>query len=352
MQFGVVEHAQIVDAVGFGLRLVFLETRDFAFVAGDDHLADALMFDVVFCAILVKRFAARHAQFRLHRTGSVINASVNDFRVARTGVGAEGIFSFENDDFAPVAGKLARYGETHHASADYGAIQSFHDELYRCEARDFTVPCRVMARLAYTWLMDMCDIWDSRFAERSPMFEPLRPLALALAGDTWPAPERLNELALELGVVSGGGQPLRFVNVTGKDAPKAADYELRIHDEGIVPMRVANWHDFFNAVVWLTFPHIKSALNRGHARELRSNLASTRNRRRDALTLFDESGVLVFSCSREVLDGLRAFAWGRVLRDARNTFQTTTRCLIVVPCCTTAAGVSASKPCAINFAQI
>jgi hypothetical protein len=191
------------------------------------------------------------------------------------------------------------------------------------------VPCRVMARLAYTWLMDMCDIWDSRFAERSPMFEPLRPLALALAGDTWPAPERLNELALELGVVSGGGQPLRFVNVTGKDAPKAADYELRIHDEGIVPMRVANWHDFFNAVVWLTFPHIKSALNRGHARELRSNLASTRNRRRDALTLFDESGVLVFSCSREVLDGLRAFAWGRVLRDARNTFQTTTRCLIV-----------------------
>lgn len=169
------------------------------------------------------------------------------------------------------------------------------------------------------------------------MFAPLRPLARQLEGETWPAFARLNELAQSLAVVSGGGQPLRFVSAAEQAAPKAADYEQRIHNEGIVPLRERNWHDFFNAAAWLTFPRIKAALNRAHVDALRAQpltdrnaqSASGRNRRRDALTLFDESGVLVLSQSVAVLEDIRSFAWRRLFWDGRERFQATTQCLIV-----------------------
>ncbi len=181
------------------------------------------------------------------------------------------------------------------------------------------------------------DTWDCNFAERSPMLAPLRAVALALKGDTWPSLSRLNALAQRYGVVSGGGQPLRFMSAAEQALPKASDYEQRIHDEGVVTLRECNWHDFFNALAWLTFPLIKKALNRGHVEELNlqtaaerfSRTATARNRRRDALTLFDESGVLVFSSSTAVLDGIRAFAWRQVFWEEREQFQAATQCLIV-----------------------
>lgn len=197
------------------------------------------------------------------------------------------------------------------------------------------LPCWALWRTsAYTGVMDT---WDCNFVERSPMFEPLRPVARSLAGDAWPALARLNELAQSLVVVSGGGQPLRFVSAAERAAPKAADYEQRIHDEGTVSLRERNWHDFFNAVAWLTYPRVKAALNRAHVDALRAQpltdrnaqSVSGRNRRRDALTLFDESGVLVLSQGKAVLEDIRSFAWRRLFWDGRERFQATTQCWIV-----------------------
>ena len=167
------------------------------------------------------------------------------------------------------------------------------------------------------------DIWDQHFAARSPMFAPLRGIGDALAGKVWPPPARLNTLARERAVVSGGGQPLCFETLTQPTA--AADYESRIHDDGVVPLRADNWHDLFNAAAWLAFPRTKAVLNRAHVAALQVQQGAVRSPRRDALTLFDESGVLVLSRSRRVLDDIRAFAWQRLFWDRREELLASTR---------------------------
>ncbi len=170
--------------------------------------------------------------------------------------------------------------------------------------------------------------WDKHFAAHSPIFAPLRALGAALDCADWPVLDQLNAIARAGAVVSGGGQPLRFVSLSGQPAPAAADYELRTHDEGVVPVRDANWHDFFNAASWLVFPRTKAAVNRAHVEALRVQSSAVRNvrsRGRDALTLFDESGVLVLSRSRAVLAGIRDFAWKRVFWDERDGLPATTR---------------------------
>ncbi len=160
------------------------------------------------------------------------------------------------------------------------------------------------------------------------MFEPLRPLSAAWAG-AWPAPDALSEMARNKGIVSGGRQPLCFESLAAGVAPTAADYEWRCYTEGRVALREGCWHDFFNAASWMTFPRVKAALNRAHIDALRVQAESTRSRKRDAMTLFDESGVLVLSRSRAVLDAIRGFDWQRVFWDDRETLAASTRFVMV-----------------------
>ncbi len=164
------------------------------------------------------------------------------------------------------------------------------------------------------------------------MFEPLRAMAGGLQGPSWPTPQAFNALAAQHGASSGGGQPLQFIAPAGAAAPGAADYELAIHDQGRVPLRDANWHDFFNALAWLTFPRTKAALNRSHAAELqavaRNEGNNGRNVKRDALTLFDESGVLVLSRDPGVLARIRAFEWKQLFWTERERLMRTTQFLL------------------------
>jgi hypothetical protein len=175
-------------------------------------------------------------------------------------------------------------------------------------------------------------VWDPQFAMRSPMFRPLRNLAAVVQGAQWPTADRLNAMATRIAAVSGGGQPLRFASLSGAASPGAADYEMQIHDDGVVPLRDANWHDLFNALTWLAFPRTKAAMNHVHRDELRAapgGASRMRNARRDVLTLLDESGVLVLSNSSTMLERLRAFAWKRVFCDERETLTRTTRFLML-----------------------
>jgi len=90
-------------------------------------------------------------------------------------------------------------------------------------------------------------------------------------------------------------------------------YEEHIFSTGEIPTRAQNWHDFFNAQVWLQFPKIKSVINAQHVEEiakngLRHNQAN-RSRKRDALTLFDESGVIFVSSDEQVIKDLKNHHW-------------------------------------------
>lgn len=139
-------------------------------------------------------------------------------------------------------------------------------------------------------------------AEASPLFWPLRPWLLRLP-DT-PDLAALQALAgLELPSLADG-RPVRFV-------PPRADglaYESRVWLHGEIETRPDCWHDFFNALIWFAFPHTKRALTSAHVAAMQP-AGQARGGIRDALTHFDECGVLVLSSCPDLLDLLRQFDW-------------------------------------------
>jgi hypothetical protein len=156
--------------------------------------------------------------------------------------------------------------------------------------------------------------WDPDFLARSPMFEPLRALGGLLAGPDWPARPALQKL-LERGgdpVITRSGLPLRLVPAGGRKRSFEERYEARLHLKGEMVFRDRNWHDLLNVLAWLTFPRAKAALNARHFEALEAQRTAGRANRgpaQDALTLFDEGGVIVVSCDDELLGLLRGWRW-------------------------------------------
>lgn len=107
-----------------------------------------------------------------------------------------------------------------------------------------------------------------------------------LVGPDWPAVEDLNRIA---------GSASRHVFVVQTPALKSdgMHYEQRIAARGEIATRERNWHDLMNALVWLRFPALKSALNRRQVAEIERVGAKDRSRAQCAQTHFDEGGMFV-----------------------------------------------------------
>ena len=138
----------------------------------------------------------------------------------------------------------------------------------------------------------------------APIFAALAPLLRRLPPDRFPRHDELNALATP-SVASGGGAPIRFV------LPAAsAQYETHVFETGEVQTRPDNWHDLFNALVWLAFPRTKAVLNRHHCEEIRARRGErSRGTARVVLTLFDEGGIVVAAADGELPALLRDFRW-------------------------------------------
>ena len=136
---------------------------------------------------------------------------------------------------------------------------------------------------------------------------------------------QLNDEACRRAIVTGSGAPLSFV------APNAdvLGYEERAFMQGEVATRPDNFHDLFNALIWLCFPQTKAALNARHVQVLREAAQSqplpVRGPVRDAITQFDECGVIVVGMSLDLQQALRAHRWREVFVERRAEVQQTTR---------------------------
>ena len=141
-----------------------------------------------------------------------------------------------------------------------------------------------------------------------PAFAPYRALIHELAlASARPSLDRLNMLAAALGTTQGHGLSLRFFAPDGRLS--AREYETHILQTGQVPTRPDTWHDVLNALVWLRFPRFKSALNVAHGEALITETDNQRGRRRDAMTVLDESGVWVISQDPHLPELLTGCAW-------------------------------------------
>lgn len=161
-----------------------------------------------------------------------------------------------------------------------------------------------------------------------PAFAPYLDLLTALGGET--ALDALNMLARQTDLRHAhSGNLLRFA--ASSVSASAAHYEESIAASGIVPTRDHNLHDFLNALVWLRFPQLKSALNLRHCQALESQPEERRQRGklRDQLTLLDESGMLVVSAQENLLELLREKRWVELFWEARAEVRRHMRFVVV-----------------------
>lgn len=159
------------------------------------------------------------------------------------------------------------------------------------------------------------EIWRDDLAGL-PAFAHLAPWLDALRGTDWPDPARLDRLAKVAGVVNAAGFPIRFEAQTG--ALGQRDYEARILASGRVPSRSRNWHDFLNALCWLTFPRAKAALNRYQCAALADG---ARGPASDAATLFDESGLILVGLDAGLVAALADHDWRAALVERRAAWR-------------------------------
>jgi len=157
-----------------------------------------------------------------------------------------------------------------------------------------------------------------------PIFDSVRRWLDRLPAVGWPTLEALNALAEEAQVRTASGKPVRFVS------PSAADpyYEVHLYETGCVATRRENWHDFFNALVWLAYPQTKAAINALHAKQIPLE-NGRRGRLRDMLTIFDEGGAIVLCADAELNRMIREFRWRELFWDCRERLLRSMRFVVV-----------------------
>ncbi len=92
----------------------------------------------------------------------------------------------------------------------------------------------------------------------------------------------------------------------------ANDYQMSLFLLGQLQTREYDWHDLFNALEWMMFPKAKAALNLQYFYCLDARLPfpwkatkTNRSRQEDAMTIFDEGGIVCVTHDDEVWNKVR-----------------------------------------------
>lgn len=118
----------------------------------------------------------------------------------------------------------------------------------------------------------------------------------------WPTVDELNAQRPQ-------GMAERFVAQTLSLLADGLHYEERIATRGDIATREQNWHDLFNALIWLRYGGLKRVLNAQQMTEIAHMGTRTRSRAQYAMTHFDEAGVVVVLRDPALLDLWDAHDW-------------------------------------------
>jgi len=130
-----------------------------------------------------------------------------------------------------------------------------------------------------------CDAVDPQVFGRMPL-AAWREHAGLIDGRDWPTIDTLN-------ACRPAGMREHFVAQTHELLADGLHYEQRIAERDEIATRENNWHDLFNALVWLRYPSLKRTLNARQVAGIASMGPKRRSRAQYALTHFDEAGVIV-----------------------------------------------------------
>lgn len=172
----------------------------------------------------------------------------------------------------------------------------------------------------------MPDIWNAAFESLHPAFRQLQNVRCWQDSTDWPACDMLTTVLPEE-LCSFGGQPIQFLPQDHTLPYPELYYEERIFRYGIVSTR-SNWHDFFNALMWGLFPQSKVLINALHAADLEQH-GKQRTSQRDALTILDESGVIIVATRRELLQYVLDFVWEPLFWQERSAWWREIGCFLI-----------------------
>lgn len=145
-----------------------------------------------------------------------------------------------------------------------------------------------------------------------PLLGPFAAWQGVLQAPEWPAMAALN-----------AALPVAGKCFVAQDAALLADglhYEQRIA-QGRIATRPQNWHDLFNALVWGRYPSLKQALNARQCAAIAAMGLRQRNAAQQALTQFDESGLVLRVRDAGVLGAWDRHDWRGVFVDHAAAWQ-------------------------------
>ncbi len=172
--------------------------------------------------------------------------------------------------------------------------------------------------------MHKTDQWNQDYYKVSPIFNNLSLLIKYFSNfNHWP------DISDYQSIFSDLKMTVTPVPQSSKVNCFEEQYEPRIYLKQELQTRTENWHDFFNALIWLSFPKTKSALNKLHfeqssERQIGSNRSTLENR----ITQFDESGAIIISNDNSLLDLIRTHQWKQLFIDNRDRFNHDIKCII------------------------
>lgn len=177
-------------------------------------------------------------------------------------------------------------------------------------------------------------VWDVNKVLASPLLSTLQPVleVASWPAQGWPTAEDYQNLLQKYSVRNSRGRNLKVVPMAASPDSMHRPYEASMYFDAALNTRLENWHDCFNLLTWCTFPLSKAALNAAHMRlqsgiDVRVN-APARMPAQDALTQFDESGVVLACADSELIDLLEAFQWKRVFWEKRGSVHAALRCYV------------------------
>lgn len=176
--------------------------------------------------------------------------------------------------------------------------------------------------------------WIAKFQLISPAFELFSWLPISFVEQqNWPTLREYNALSssIKKSICNQGGKSIIFKEQVANANPLDMGYEICIYKTGEVPTRLSNWHDFFNMLIWYSFPKIKSRLNALQYAEITKRMGSSKNRSatENYLTLLDENGVIVVSSNKALLEHIRGMEWKSLFWDQQECLNKEIKCFIL-----------------------
>jgi DUF3025 family protein len=168
------------------------------------------------------------------------------------------------------------------------------------------------------------DIWKTSVFTQSPIIQQLSGYTDFFKSYLkWPSIEQYTGLFKQQNI------HIKPVPQADKIASFEEQYEPRVYLKQELQTRTENWHDFFNALIWLKFSATKKALNQLHFNEATNRTkGSNRTTLENRITQFDECGAIIVSNNKELLELIKNHHWKELFINQKHQFEENIRCVI------------------------